>query len=236
MPTFSISEAVRFGWDRFKAHFLFLWAVLGILWGVSFIFGLLDGITQDGVSKSLLSFISFIIGIVLQLGAIRIYLTLVDSDTEEKLKALFSEYRLFFHYLGAAILYGIIVVLGLIAFIVPGIYFILKYQFFSYLIVDKRLGVFDALKQSAVITKDVKWKLLGFAFVLCGINLLGVLAFLVGLAVSVPVSVLAYVYVYRVLSKHLTSTREEVTTGAAAAEQPITVLPGTLPEDRSEAR
>jgi uncharacterized membrane protein len=43
-------------------------------------------------------------------------------------------------------------------------------------------------------------KLLGFTLVMVGVNILGVMALLVGLLVSVPVTTLAYIYVYRKLS------------------------------------
>lgn len=205
METFRIGEAVRFGWEKFKSHFFFLWTVLAIAWAVSAFFGLLDKSVDSGLADLVIMLVSIFAGFVLQLGLIRAYLDLVDQDAEDKLEVLFSQYRLFWHYFFASILYGLIVAFGLILLIVPGIYFALKYQFFSYLIVDKNLGVFDALKQSGEMTKDMKWKLLGFAFALFGLNLLGLLALGIGLLVTVPVSIVAYVSVYRALSRRLSS-------------------------------
>jgi uncharacterized membrane protein len=92
---------------------------------------------------------------------------------------------------------------GLILLIVPGIYLGLKYQFFSYLIVDKELGVLDSLKESSQITQGVKWQLFGFSLALIGINILGALAFGIGLLVTIPLTVVAHVFVYRKLSTRL---------------------------------
>jgi uncharacterized membrane protein len=56
------------------------------------------------------------------------------------------------------------------------------------------------MKESKRITYGYKWPLLGFALVLALINLLGLLALVVGLLVSIPVTTLAFVHAYRALS------------------------------------
>ena len=181
-----------------------MWTVIGVTAAVSIFFNLL----QKSVKEY--SFISFVvtilaiaIGFTVQLGLIRIYLDLIDQEKEDELKTLFTNYRLIWRYLGASILFGIAVALGLIFLIVPGIYFNLKYQYYAYLIVDKNMGVVEALKKSGEITKDIKWKLFCFSLAVVGLNILGALALVIGLLVTGPVSILAYVYVYRTLSKRL---------------------------------
>jgi uncharacterized membrane protein len=92
---------------------------------------------------------------------------------------------------------------GTILLIVPGIIWALKFQFYGYYIVDKNLKPVDALKMSAMSTSGKKGNLFVF-FVLLGlINFLGLIALLVGLLISVPVTLLAYVYVYRLLMKEV---------------------------------
>lgn len=204
MEIFRIGEAVRFGWEQFKSHFLFIWMTLGSMAAVSVLLSLAEnGTGKQGLAYAVVTILSIFVGVVMKLGLIRIYLDLIDQNKEDRVSVLFSQHRLALRYFVASVLYGVIVVLGFILFIIPGIYFVLKYQFFSYLIVDKNLGIFDALKKSAEITKDVKWKLLGFGFALLGLNIAGALALLVGLLVTVPVSVMAAVFVYRALSKRL---------------------------------
>ncbi|MFZ2187032.1 MAG: DUF975 family protein [Candidatus Moraniibacteriota bacterium] len=201
MDTFRVGEAVRFGWETFKTHFLFLWMIFGSVWGISLVFSLLQkGAGKETSLGTLIGLVAIVLGFIVQLGLIRMYLDLAEG-TEDKLAVLFSQHRLIWRYLGAALLYGLMVALGLALLIIPGIYWALKYQFFSYLIVDKNLGVLDALKKSATMTEGVKWKLLGFALVLCGLNILGALALVLGLLVTIPVSIIAYVYVYRALAK-----------------------------------
>ena len=56
------------------------------------------------------------------------------------------------------------------------------------------------MKESRRITRGHKWQLFGFLLMLVLINLLGLLAFVVGLFVSIPVSSLAFAHAYRLLS------------------------------------
>ena len=50
------------------------------------------------------------------------------------------------------------------------------------------------------MTYGYKWSLLGLLLLLLLINVLGLLAFIVGIFVSAPVSLLAVTHAYRVLS------------------------------------
>jgi len=53
--------------------------------------------------------------------------------------------------------------------------------------------------ESNRITRGHKWQLFGFVLLLLLINLLGLLALVVGILVSIPVSTLAFMHAYRVL-------------------------------------
>ena len=199
METFRIGEALSYGWEKSKAHFLFLWMMLGVTYGIFLAFDLLQkGAGKETLLGSFLGLIAIVVGFIVQLGLIRIYLDLAEG-TKDKVVVLFSQYQLIWKYFGAALLYGLMVVFGLILFIIPGIYFALKYQFYSYLIVDKNLSVMEALKRSTRMTSGIKWKLFGFSLILCGLNFLGLIALVFGLLVTVPMSIMAYVYVYRSL-------------------------------------
>jgi len=88
---------------------------------------------------------------------------------------------------------------GTILLIVPGVIWAVKFQFFSYFIIDKGLGPIEALKKSSAITKGVKWNLLGFDLLIGGIALLGVLALLIGLLAAIPTAMIAMAFVYRKL-------------------------------------
>jgi uncharacterized membrane protein len=75
----------------------------------------------------------------------------------------------------------------------------LMFMFTTFLVIERELGPIEALKESNRITRGHKWNLLGLLLMLILVNLLGVLALIVGLLVSVPVTMLALTHVYRVL-------------------------------------
>ena len=197
---FSRGEAIRFGWETVKSNIGFF-IVLFLLAFVIIIIPEIIG----GMIKERLPIISFIFGIaswILQLiigmGLTRITINFSDGKRGD-FGDLFSCFHLLPRYLLGSILYGLIVMAGMILLIIPGIIWAIKFQFFSYLIVDKGMRPIESLKRSSDITVGVKWDLLLFGSLLLGLNFLGFLALLVGLLVTIPTSMVALAYVYRKL-------------------------------------
>lgn len=141
---------------------------------------------------------SWVLQLVIGMGLIRIALRLYGNEKGE-FADLFSCFPLFFKYLFSSILYGLIVLGGMILLIIPGIIWAIKFQFFTYFIVDKELGPIEALKRSSAITKGAKWDLFFFGLLLGLINLLGALGLLIGLFVTIPTTMVATAFVYRKL-------------------------------------
>ena len=81
----------------------------------------------------------------------------------------------------------------------PGIIWSLKYAFVRYFIVDKGLSIKEAFLESSKITSGSKWNIFWLSILIAIINILGALAFGVGLLLSIPITIMAYAYVYRKL-------------------------------------
>lgn len=191
---FSISEAVNKAWELTKAN-------LGFLAGVTLLVWIIPTLIQKLLGEgALVTLVSSAVSMILSLGLITIALKVIDGKKPE-LEDLYKSYPLLVNYFLASVLLGIAIVLGLIFFIVPGIYLALKYQFTPYLIVDKKMGVMDAIKKSGEMTSGKLMDLFALALVNIGITILGALAFGIGLLVSAPVSMLIVAHVYRKLSK-----------------------------------
>jgi uncharacterized membrane protein len=105
---------------------------------------------------------------------------------------------------------------GCIFFVIPGLYFALKYSFYGYLIADKKLGAIEALKASARLTVDMKWLLVGFGVVTASVLFLGLLAFGIGLLIAIPVVSLAVIFVYRSLYRQTFDTATAPSSATAA--------------------
>lgn len=199
---FSINNALTFGWDIFKKYFWFLMSLLAVTFVVSFISSTASkGFGKMSLLAGVISIIAVVLGIIIQMGILKITLKFADKE-EPTFDDLFSQYKLFWRYLGATILYVLIVLGGLILLVVPGIILALKYQFYRYLIIDKKMGIRESLRKSGEITQDAKWDLFLFWLVIIGLYILGALLFFVGLLAAIPITMLAQAFVYRELLKH----------------------------------
>ncbi len=204
MEMFPYKEAVRIGWEKTKTNLGFLILVMLIVAVINII--------PDGIRNSLpdnMVFLALLVGLVgwvinqiIQMGLIRISLKLND-DQETKFSDLFPFSEKLIDYIVGTILYGLIVIIGTILLIVPGVIWSLKFQFYGYYIVDKNMKPIDALKMSAITSSGKKGNLFVFFIILGLINLVGLIALFVGLLISVPVTLMAYVYVYRLLMKEV---------------------------------
>jgi len=198
---FSKTEAIRFGFEKAKKH-LFFFVVLFLIWiGVSAAYGALHFavITQTGVEGYfILNLVNWIFSSILTLGMISIALKIVDNKKAEYKDLFFLNWKLLFVYIIADLVRTIAIIVGLLLLIIPGIIIAIKLQFIDYLIVDKKMG-FESFNKSWEMTKGVKWNLFVFGILLAFINILGFLALIAGLFITLPLSLVATAFVYKKL-------------------------------------
>lgn len=99
--------------------------------------------------------------------------------------------------LGVVALSQIIIVAGIYALIVPGIIFAIMFSFAPYIVLEKGYGPIAALKESAAMTRGIRWSLFAAAVVLGLVIIAGLLVLGVGVLVAAPLAALAHVYLYR---------------------------------------
>lgn len=146
------------------------------------------GLLFEVVSRVVLTFLS--------LGATRIGLNLVTGK-KTSVAMLFGEGNKLLRALGATILFGLMVGLGILLLIVPGVYLWLRYGQYLTAIVDRDMGVFEAFSYSSSITTNNRSNLFVlslFALLLC---IAGALACGVGMLITMPVAWLSYKVSYR---------------------------------------
>ncbi len=201
------SEAIGFGWNVAKSNLGFFVLLFLLYYAVFLALGIVGGIIGKDVVllSAIVSLASWIIGIVMSMGFIKIYLKLVDGQ-KPVYHDLFLNYHLFLNYLLGSIVYGLLIAIGLILFIIPGVYFALKFQFASYFIIDKGVDPITAFKMSSKMTQGMKINLLLFDILLFLVIIAGFLALGVGLVLAVPTTSVALAFVYRKLSSQVTSS------------------------------
>src|ERR1700756_4222626 len=130
---FSKGEAIEFGWNTMKSNLGFF---IGLLIVVGLIYAVLQTINEltrrnAPVLSIITGIASLVIQIATQMGLIRIALRFCDNEKGE-FADLFCCFSLFFKYLLGSILYILIVMVGMVLLIIPGIIWAIEFQFFSY--------------------------------------------------------------------------------------------------------
>lgn len=141
--------------------------------------------TQEMFFYWFFSALSMVVSMVVSYNLFKIYIS-ISKGISFNYKDVFNmPTKNTFNYLIAQILFGILVFVGLLLLVVPGLYFYFKYAFASTLVVDKDMGVLDAFNKSSEITDGHKWTLFGIAvttfFAGIGILLLGLICLIIGI-------------------------------------------------------
>jgi uncharacterized membrane protein len=210
MHTLSIGDCIRFGWQTFKQR---PWILIGavllaiVIAGVPSAFGPQPTIGSDGqiippppsAYGAVVALVSVVVSMLVGLGLTTFSLRAHDNINGVQIADLWNPAP-FWRFVGAHILTVLAIALGFIALIIPGIILSMGLAFVPYLVVDRGLGPIEAIKESWRITKGHKWQLLLLFLALLGLNLLGVVALLIGIFVTVPITMLAFAHAYRTLN------------------------------------
>lgn len=197
---------VRFGWDTFvKRPWFFIGVTLLIIIVNSLVSRTFPGVSWTQQTGFLISvhymfgtIVNFILQIFVGMGTIALYLRAHDDVTLAQIKDLWHPAP-FVRYLGLSLLLLVILGIGFVLLIIPGIILSIMFQFAPYLVIDKGLGPIEALKESARLTKGYKWKLLRFNICYIGVLIVGAICLVVGLLAAMPIMLLATAHVYRTL-------------------------------------
>ncbi len=197
---FSVGEAIKFGWNTLKSHIGFFVGVVVIAFVMTAIpSGIASGLEESSPFLSrVIYFISYIVGLGVNLGLIKVSLAFASNE-KATYSDLFSQFPKTLNYFIAHILYSIIVTVGLILVIVPGIIWGVKYALYPYFIVEKDVGPLEALKLSGTTTQGFKWDLFALYFLSALIVLLGAFVIFIGLFVAIPTVMVAQAYAYKKL-------------------------------------
>ncbi|ODA68234.1 hypothetical protein A7A08_00051 [Methyloligella halotolerans] len=210
--TFSVGDAIKQGWEIFKSRPWFFIGACIILFIASVVIGLLtEAIDSVLVGDTVVNpedpsqgtvignLVNFLLSTLVNMGAVAFFLKSYDDLPRASYGDLWHP-QSYLQYLAVTVLFGLMIGLGLILLIVPGLIALVVFFFAPFLVIDRLMGPIEALKASMEITKGHRWTLFGLILAIAGINILGALALFVGLFVTIPVTTMAIVYAYRTLS------------------------------------
>jgi hypothetical protein len=135
----------------------------------------------------------------LSIGFIRINLA-VARNRPADMPMLFSGGPYLLRCIGGAILFGIALTIGFLLLIIPGIYVALTYWSYMYFLVDRNVGVMESLQLASRHASGNRLNALVLFVLAIGLGLLGLLACLVGILVTAPLTMLMLTIAYLMMS------------------------------------
>lgn len=191
---FSIKDVLKKGWALTKEH---LWFLLGyqILLCLIYI-----GISLFKEKFWWTSLVEFFFFELTTLGWIH-SLLLISRGSKPSLDQLYANWRQVIWFTLGYLIYGMMIAVGLVLLIVPGIYLAVKYCLVPYYIADKDMWPLQAFKAAGEASKGLRWRLFLFGSALFGINLLGFLCLIFGIFLTYPITMIASGLVYLRLSE-----------------------------------
>ena len=199
-----VGSSYKNGWRQLWKYFLelFLIGLIGAVIGVpSGMGGWLGG--DAAAAVGILGFLGFVYGVLIvnpvDYGVSFAHLKAARGDKLE-IKDMFEAFRNYWNAVLANLLVGIIVMIGFVLLIIPGIIFACKLAFTPYLVVDRKMDVIGAVKESWRMTNGHAWKVFLIGLLAIPITIAGLLCFGVGIIVSIMWIRLALASLYHSVS------------------------------------
>jgi len=201
MNTNTIRHAFDFGWATFKANFRLLTACVLTFFGSWVILEVLVVAGQRlGFLWWLAAHLSFFVVFAgLEVGFIRMCLAIHDND-QVAYTDIFQALHLGGKYLLVQLAYFGIILIGLVLLIVPGVYYGTRFSLYGQVFAEKSFSLKDVFRHSAEPGQGTMRVLFWLGATVIFLNIVGASILGIGLIVTVPLTTLMKVHVYRQLT------------------------------------
>ena len=170
-------EIKNFAKEKLSGNLGSIWKILIIALGISLASTCVLSILFNKMDADFLDSLLGILMMPLGIGTTAFFISLIENENFEA-KDLFKYYHDFVKIIGVTILMGLIITLGYICFIIPGIILTLSYSLVPIILIKKpELGIVETLKYSREKMHGHKLDtfVLGLSFI--GWAILGTLTF-----------------------------------------------------------
>jgi len=199
----SVGDAISYGWSKFSGNagvwiifMLVAFVIQGLISGIFNGFDFTGDTTEFSALSIVGSIVSAIVGYLIQAAFVRG--ALAETDGQRPAFGTFLQIGPIAAVIVAGLLVGIGTTIGLVLCIIPGLVFAFFAWWTMQFVIDRNQDAVTAIKSSINAVKSNAGTLFLLALALFGLNLLGALLCLIGLLVTVPVSIIAVTYAYRV--------------------------------------
>jgi predicted Ser/Thr protein kinase len=223
-----IGSCLRRGWKLFCANF---WPFVGITALLMALMAFATSITGASVRHGPAGGSSFEIGSAIAVliwgplaGGMYLYLLRKIRGENATVETVFSGFssRFLQLFLGGFVSH-LLIWLGFMCFILPGIYLLVAWTFAMPLIADKRMDFWSAMELSRKVITKHWFKFLGFTLISLLLTMAGFVALLIGVLIMLPWVIAAHVYAYEDIAGSVKQTNAPPIMGPSGT----TVLPKT---------
>jgi hypothetical protein len=181
-----IGDCIGRAWELIKRDFWFLV-------GASFVAGLIGA---GGFIPYLGAVASLIIGGPMMGGLNALYLKKIRGQSANFGDIFLGFGPAFASLLGAFLICMLLSTAGVMLCILPGIYLAVSWVFTIPLVIDKRMGFWEAMELSRKVVTKHWWKVFGLVIVLGLLGIAGLLVCIVGVFVAGAIGQIAILYAY----------------------------------------
>tara|TARA_R110002095_G_C4250867_1_gene240060 strand:- start:3310 stop:4317 length:1008 start_codon:yes stop_codon:yes gene_type:complete len=212
---FSIGAVLSRAWEVYKANLGMVLAVPLLAGGIYFVASIVIGIASavigavlaGGVGNDVAPLVQIPVALVqnliiysiffyLQLGGQLVFLQIVRGESPD-LSVMFNGGPFFWRMFLCSMIYGILIFVGMILLIIPGIVVALMFWPFSFILIDRNLPGIESFSESRKVTSGNLLNLLGLSLALGGISILGGIVTLgIGLIFIMPFTYMAQTVAY----------------------------------------
>ena len=200
-------ETLGEAWRRMKgfklkchiAFALYFLVFVGVVIALSLIVG---GIAYAGIDPNSIQFLSIAFQVVVTAVSLPMSIAIMIMGIRHaegksvSAGEIFRHFGTMFNLLLAYVIMMIMIIIGLVLLVIPGIYLGYAYMFAMPLIVEKKMGAWHALETSRKAVTKVWFRFFGFVWLLILINIVAAIPLGLGWIWTLPWSVLAFAMVY----------------------------------------
>ena len=200
---FGVGSAYRHGWRKLWKYFLelFLIFIVGALLSVPSSAGGWSGQDMSGIG--MMGFLgmayTFLVAGPVELGISFAFLK-AARDERAEVKDIFAAFSNYWNAVLASLLVGALVIIGLFILIVPGIFIACKLAFTPYLVVDRKMEVTEAIRESWRMTNGHALTVFVIGLLAIPLSIAGLLVMGVGIIISVMWVSLALASLYHAVT------------------------------------
>lgn len=197
----TIKDVFSQAWKFTKEHLWFLVSYLIIFFLINAFLSFLENrVFHNGFIAAVIYLLGAFISFFIQMGFINSSLMITDG-LKPGYDQLYANGHHILSWIVAHFLFILMISVGLVFLIFPGLYLLARFSLYPFFILDKNMGPIESLGAASRASRGKCWFL--FLLFLCTLllNLLGCLFFGIGLLITMPISALAWALVYRKLTR-----------------------------------